>query len=172
VHDKLNDLAGRAGSRGQSARDYATKVQNQIAKLTAPPPTVAKETPPPVTPPPANKPTTSQPTKQPDVSLVNASHTNLTSPFDGSKLYQQSFLDPGFKIVNHADLSGVGAPAGTRVMVNLEVSPEGDVVKLSRCTLGGQPVCQAVASAPGWKFSSPSINSRPAKAIATVTIQF
>lgn len=174
VLGKVNELAGRAGSRGQGARDYAGKLQSQISKLTEQPtpkptqPTTTTTTTATNNPPP--NPEASRPKLQAEVSLAPAGHTSLTGPFDSSKSYQQNFLDAGFKFDGKLDLSSVNVPSGTTLTMILNISTEGAVERLYRCASGGQQACQAIAAAPGWKFSSPTVNNHPARAQVMVNV--
>lgn len=109
--------------------------------------------------------------KSADVSLMAVGHTPLTSPFDPNKPYLQNFLDPGFRLESKPDLSAVNAPSGTAVVMQLEINPDGYVTKMVKCLSGG-PFCPATTHASGWKFSSPTINHRQARAIVGVTVRF
>jgi len=173
VHDQLMGLAGRAGPRGQGARDYAVnKIEPQLTKLNKPTVAQVPEQPKPEQPKPEQpKPQAQQPsTLRAEVSLVPQPHTKLTAPFESSKTYQQNLLDAGFKFDGKLDLSSVNVPSGTKLSMVLNVTQDGSVEKLYRCTSGGQQACELIAAAPGWKFSSPTVNNHPARAQVMVNV--
>jgi serine/threonine-protein kinase len=111
-------------------------------------------------------------TKQPDISLMTVAHYPLTMPFSSNQVYQQYFLDPGFRVLSKPDLSNVAAPNGLVVTLTLEISPEGQPVKLTKCLSSPAALCQTVADAPGWRFSNPTVNKKPARAIVGLTVRF
>ena len=110
--------------------------------------------------------------RQPNINLMNVEHTPLTMPFSSSQLYQQNFLDPGFRILSKPELSNLTAPSGTALTLLLEVSPEGLAVKLSRCLVGPAALCQSVANAPGWRFSNPTVKNKSARAMVGLIVRF
>ena len=136
-------------------------------------------TPPPVKPPEPAPSKTESPTQvaQPQpavVFLAPTTHTPLSGAFDSNRPYPPEFLDEGFRLLSHPVPPEVAAPTGTVTTVKLEVSSEGQVTKLVMCVQGGD-LCQAVANAAknsNWKFSSPTYKGKPAKATATVRVQF
>ena len=163
----FEDLARRDSGDPQWASRARDVAENQIpADLEALTPSPKAAAPPP------RPPAAASSVSSAVVSLMSAGHTTLSSPFDPNKAYSQNFLDEGFALQSKPDLSNVNAPSGTKVMMSLEVDPDGLVAKMARCISGGTALCQAIASAPGWKFSGPTVNKHRAKAIVGVTLQF